>query len=115
MSVRKLIAHERAIDLVVLVYKETSKLPESEKFGLYSQMRRAVISIPSNLAEGHARSGTNEDIRFVDIALGSLRELETQVEICKRLGFFESKELVDLMDNVGKLFYGVRKGLKDKL
>ena len=114
MSVWKLVAYEKALDLVVVVYRETSKLPESEKFGLYSQMRRAVISIPSNLAEGHGRSGTNEYIRFIDIALGSLRELETQVEICKRLDFFESQDLVNLLDHVGKLYYGLRKGLKDK-
>lgn len=114
MSVQKLIAHEKALELVVLVYNETAKLPESERYGLYSQMRRAAVSIPSNLAEGHGRSGTVEYIRYIDIALGSLRELETQVEICRRLCFFESPELVSLMDRVGKLFYGIRKGLKEK-
>jgi four helix bundle protein len=97
-----------------MVYRETTRLPDSEKYGPYSQMRRAVISIPSNLAEGHGRSGSNEYIRFIDIALGSLRELETQVEICKRLSFFESQELIDLKDRVGNMFYGIRKGVKDK-
>ena len=99
------------MELVTLTYAETSKLPDSEKYGLYSQMRRSALSIPSNIAEGHGRSGTKEFIRFIDIAFGSLRELQTQVEIAKRLGFLESKELEKQADDVGRLLFAVRKGL----
>ena len=111
MSFRKLVVWEKAMDLVILTYSETSKLPDSEKCGHYSQMRRSALSIPSNIAEGHGRSGTKEFIRFIDISFGSLRELQTQIEVAKRLGFLEWKELEKLADDVGRLLFAVRKGL----
>jgi four helix bundle protein len=114
MSFRKLVVWEKAMDLVTLTYAETEKLPDSEKYGLYSQMRRSALSIPCNIAEGHGRSGTKEFIRFIDIAFGSLRELQTQIEIAKRLSFLEPKELETMADEVGRLLFAVRKGLLDK-
>jgi len=74
-----------AMDLVVAVYRATRQLPDSEKFGLMSQMRRAVVSIPSNIAEGAARSSSADFVRFLVIARGSLAELETQLELVQKL------------------------------
>ena len=76
-----------AIELVTDVYRLTSQFPDSEKFGLVSQMRRAAVSIPSNIAEGAGRGSDKEFRRFLLIARGSLQELETQLIISGRLGF----------------------------
>lgn len=69
---------KKSMDLVESIYKITQIFPDSEKFGLTTQMRRAVVSIPSNIAEGSARKGDKELIQFLHIAIGSLSELETQ-------------------------------------
>lgn len=82
---KKLKVWQEAMKLVRLIYQITRKLPEEEKFGLISQMRRAAISIPSNIAEGAARQGNKESIQFYTIARGSLSELDTQVELCRDL------------------------------
>lgn len=112
MSVKKLIVWQKAMDLVVLVYEKSSQLPQSEVFGLQSQMRRATVSVAANIAEGYGRSNTGDYIRFLDISLGSLRELETHFEICKRLNYIESQELEDSIDQVGKLLFSTRRTLK---
>lgn len=78
---RDLIAWQRAKALSVLIYKWSKAMPESEKFGLTNQMRRASVSVPSNIAEGYARGTTADYIRFLRNARGSLAELSTQVEI----------------------------------
>lgn len=75
------------MDLVVAVYELTNKYPSSELYGLVSQSRRCSVSIPSNIAEGRRRSGDNEFYHFLSIAFGSGAELETQIEIAKRLSF----------------------------
>jgi len=90
--------HERlevwqdAMELVTLTYQFCLKTPNSEKFGLISQMQRASVSIPSNIAEGAARDTTKDYLRFLVIARGSLAELETQFKICDRLGFHADSE-----------------------
>ena len=81
-----------SMDLVVNIYKETIKFPSEEKFGLVNQLRRAAVSVPSNIAEGAARKSDKEYIQFLYIALGSLAEIETQLIISKRLGFSDSDE-----------------------
>ena len=81
-----------SMDLVVDVYKMTAKFPSEEKFGLVNQLRRAAVSVPSNIAEGAARKSDKEYIQFLYIALGSLAEIETQLIISKRLGFSDSDE-----------------------
>jgi len=86
---KKLEVWEKSIDLVVIIYSSTRSFPNDEKFGLTNQMRRAAISIPSNIAEGCARNSTRELKQFLVIARGSLAELETQVIIADRIGYFK--------------------------
>ncbi|NVO11997.1 MAG: four helix bundle protein [Bacteroidales bacterium] len=85
----KLRAFELADELVVLIYKLTKYFPKEEVYGLTSQMRRAAISVPSNIVEGCARESKKEYIHFLDIAFGSLRELSYQFDIACRLGYGE--------------------------
>lgn len=82
---KKLLVWNKAMDLVTEVYEVTKKFPNDEKFGLTSQIRRAVVSIPSNIAEGKMRGGDIEFKRFLFIAFASGAELETQIEIAKRI------------------------------
>jgi four helix bundle protein len=83
------------MEITRIVYKITSFLPAEEKFGLVSQMRRAAISIPSNIAEGCSRTNNSELFRFVEIALGSAFELQTQLEISVNLGFINPENHID--------------------
>ncbi len=86
-SFKDLIVWQRAMELVVSLYQLTEKYPSSEKYGLISQTRRAAVSIPSNIAEGRRRSSRADYKNFLTIAYGSGAELETQIEIAKRLPF----------------------------
>ena len=83
----KLRAFELADDLAILIYRLTARFPREELYGLTSQMRRAAISIPSNIVEGCARDSQADYLRFLDIAFGSLRELHYQLSLSMRLGF----------------------------
>ena len=87
MFYKDLDVYKKSIDFVVDIYKTTESFPDSEKFGLVSQLRRASVSLPSNLAEGSGRNGRKEPINFLHIARGSLFEIGTQLEISQRLGF----------------------------
>jgi len=109
MNHKDLDVWKKSMDLVETVYKLTQKFPESEKFGLTSQMRRCAVSIPSNIAEGAARKGDKEFIHFLHIALGSLSELETQYLIAMRLIFIEKEDTIEgQMIDVKKLLLGFR-------
>jgi four helix bundle protein len=79
------------MELAKLIYRITSQFPSSEQFGLVSQLRRAVVSIPSNIAEGAACTGKREFLQFINIAQGSASELDTQLELAKELGFLDQK------------------------
>ncbi len=104
---------QQAMMLVKEIYAVTVDFPREEMFGLVSQMRRAAVSIPSNIAEGAARDGDREYIRFLNIARGSLSELDTQLQIAIMLGYLdESHSLHDLMNRVGRLLNGFSKKLK---
>ena len=84
--------YKKAMDFVVLIYKTTKKFPSDEKYGLISQMRRAAVSIPSNISEGAARKNTKEFIQFLYHSLGSAAEIETQLEIAKELEYIDNTE-----------------------
>ena len=112
---RQLIAWQKAMDLVEAVYE--LDFPSQERFGLESQVRRAVISVPSNIAEGQGRESTNEFSRFLTIAYGSLMEVETQVMIARRLRYISADTENDLLAKsaeVGRLINGLLKMLKQK-
>ncbi len=86
-SHKDLIVWQKAMNLVELIYRITSEFPRSEQFGLGSQMTKSAISIPSNIAEGRRRSSRKDYARFVNTAFASAAELETQVEIARRIGY----------------------------
>jgi four helix bundle protein len=96
--------------LVKRVYQFTETFPSSEAFGLTAQMRRAAVSIPSNLAEGAARTGAKEFAQFLNIAKGSLSELETQILIAKDLEYStEVEELLNQLERLSRLLAGLHK------
>lgn len=114
---KNLEAWKVSMDLVEEVYKLTSALPQEEKFGLVSQMRRAAVSVPSNIAEGAANRTTGQFINFLTTALGSLAELDTQLAICLRLSFVSDEDfhrLEGLIDRSKGLTYGLLKSIKRK-
>ncbi|MCL4559324.1 MAG: four helix bundle protein [Chloroflexi bacterium] len=90
-----LIVWQKSISLMKSVYSLMSKFPRQEDFGLTSQVRRAAISIPSNIAEGQARRHRSEFVQFLHIALGSLSEMDTQIVIAGELGYLNEKDIVE--------------------
>ena len=90
--------------LVKKIYKITNKFPQTEIYGLTNQIRRAAISVPSNIAEGAARSGNREFLKFLFIARGSLSELETQLLIAAELGYINENESKNILSEIGKIF-----------
>jgi len=112
----KLIVWQEAMNLAELVYSSTANFPKSEVFGLTGQLRRAAVSVPSNLAEGAARNSTRELAQFVGIANGSLAEIETQMELAARLGFIgRDAQVFEKITEVAKLLVGLRRSLRQKL
>ena len=101
---------QKSMELVVAVYALLKYLPKEEMYGLSDQIRRSVVSIPSNIAEGHGRETDKEFIRFLTISRGSVFELETQLEICFRLGYLTSpqfNEPVEKINEVRKMLNGL--------
>jgi four helix bundle protein len=108
----KLKVWQRAIDFVTTIYKLTERFPKEEMFGLTSQMRRAAVSIASNIAEGAARGSKAEFRKFLAIAQGSIAELETQILISHKLGFCtEHESLLSELDEISRMIVGLRKNL----
>jgi len=97
-SYKDLIVWQKSMDLVEMVYQVTKEFPKEELYGLTNQLRRAAVSVPSNIAEGQARSSTAEFRNFLSIARGSLAEVETQLLIAERLNYIESGKLGELMN-----------------
>jgi four helix bundle protein len=111
---RDLVVWQKSMDLVEVIYRLTKKVPKEELYGLTSQLRRASISIPCNIAEGQGRTGKIEFIRFLRIAYGSLREVETQVLIAIRLEYIGQDILRPTLERtaeVGRLLNGLIKSL----
>ena len=114
---KDLLVWQKGIALVKQVYRITRTFPADEKFGLVSQIRRAAVSIPSNVAEGQARDTTREFIQFVSVAEGSLAELDTQMIIATELGYCrtsDTQEVVELISELRKMLNGLRRRLEDK-
>jgi four helix bundle protein len=113
----ELIVWQKSMDLVTEIYKITATFPSEERFGLSSQARRAAVSVPSNIAEGHGRKSTASYLNFLSIAFGSLMELETQIQIAVRLNFIQEDKAVALLlqtDEIGKMLSGLKKSLAEK-
>jgi four helix bundle protein len=107
---RDLLAWQRAMELARSVYRESEALPKNEAFGLQSQMRRAAVSIPSNIAEGHGRLNDGHFRQFLAIARGSLFELQTQLELASGLKFLNEARVDELMkqcEEVARLLNGL--------
>jgi len=110
LSHEKLEAWQQAMSLVKSMYELTKTFPKEEVYGLSQQMRRAAVSIPSNIAEGAARSGTKEYAHFISIARGSLSELDTQYKIAKMLEYCDSSESIkENINQLGRLLTGLHK------
>lgn len=103
VSFRDLEVWRSAMDLVVTVYRETDRLPSAERFGLTSQIRRAAMSIPSNITEGHARRSEAAYLNHVGIAIGSQAELDTQIEAALRLGFLDPASAQATLAEIARL------------
>ena len=99
---QKLVVWQSAMDLVATIYTASKRFPKSEQFGLTSQMRRAAISFPSNIAEGSSRGSDKDFNRFLNIAQGSLTELETQILIAKRLSYLNDES--QLLEHTNRVF-----------
>jgi four helix bundle protein len=113
-SYRDLIAWQKAMELVVLVYEVTRRFPREELYGLTNQLRRAAVSIPSNIAEGQGRKSMGEFSHFLTIAYGSLQETETQIMIACRLGYLDvelERNLLARCAEVGRLVNGLSHAL----
>ena len=100
---RDLLVWQRSMDLVERIYRITKKLPDGERWGLTSQMCRAAVSVPANIAEGYGRQATGEYRHFLSIGRGSLSELETHILLCQRLGYIEAKEVTSVLSEVEEI------------
>ena len=111
---RDLRVWQLAMEVVELVYRLTRSFPRSEVYGLASQIQRAAVSVPSNIAEGHTREHTKEHLQHLSIAQGSLAELETQLEIATRLKYASTPDSLPIAERVGSLgrqLYALRNAL----
>ena len=116
MDHKELDVWKKGLELVLEVYKLTKIFPKEEIYGLTSQIRKSVVSIISNIAEGAARSSNREFIRFLYIAMGSTSELETQLIIASKLGYLKNEQmLLDLLEREKRLLLGLIKYLKGKV
>jgi four helix bundle protein len=105
---------QKSRNFVKQIYQITAKLPDEEKFGLTSQMRRAAISIPSNIAEGAGRNSRKEFANFLGICQGSIAELETQILVGKDIGYFQNdpvQSILKELDEISKMVIGLKKSL----
>ena len=114
-SYKDLVAWQKSKDLVTAFYRASQRFPKEEIFGLVSQIRRSAVSVPSNIAEGHARTSRKEFQYFLSNARGSLAELETQLTIAHQLAYIDETEINQLLDRlgeVGRILNGLLTALK---
>lgn len=114
-SYRELLVWQKAMNLVTEVYNSIKTFPREEIYGLSGQLRRAVVSVPSNIAEGQGRDSVKEFIHHLSIAYGSLMEVETQLQIAANLGYLKQIEINKLLEQsseVGRLLNGLSRSLR---
>lgn len=114
---RDLQVWQKAMDLTISCYRLAEKFPKVEIHGIADQLRRAAVSVPANIAEGHERQHPREFLQYLSVGYGSLAEIETLVQIAERLnyvGIEESKPVLDAAAEVGRMLNGLRKSLKDR-
>ena len=112
---KNLLVWQKSITLVKEIYQLTQEFPTEERYGLISQIRRASVSIPSNIAEGYGRTNKKENAYFANVAFGSITEVETQLYIANMLDFVDDetyKKINSLLEETSKLLYNYRKYLK---
>lgn len=115
---RELKIWQRGIELSVMIYEISNNFPSEERFGLCSQLRRAGVSVPSNIAEGSSRNSPKEFVRYLSIASGSCAEVETQLEIAKRLGFVNEEQLASPLNEtreIQKMIHSFSSSIENKL
>jgi len=108
---------QKAMDLVVMCYQMTTKFPKNEIYGLSSQLQRAAVSVPANIAEGHQRQHSKEFIQHLSIAYGSLAELETHIQIAGRLNYIyenQINKMLGITAEIGKMLNGLRKSIEKR-
>lgn len=112
---RELVVWQKAIELAKLVYSITNTFPSEEKFGLVSQMRRAAVSVPSNIAEGQARATTGEFLQFISYAEGSIADLDTNFTLCVELDFCKKSKVepsLNLILEIREMLNALKRGFK---
>jgi four helix bundle protein len=112
---RDLVAWQKGMDLAKQIYLDTRSMPEGERFGLTNQMRRAAVSVPSNIAEGYGRESRPDLVKFLRIARGSLNEFTTQYELATHLGMLpHSKQTDELVEETDRVLQALIRSLKTK-
>jgi four helix bundle protein len=117
-SYKDLEVWQKAMDLVVECYRATKEFPKSEVYGLASQLRRAAVSIPANIAEGHARKSSREFVQHLSIAYSSLAELETHVQIAQRLDYISADKTSSLLETtaeIGRMLNRLRQSIEKRI
>ena len=117
-SYRDLLVWQKAMGLSVLCYDLTRSFPKDETYGMIAQIRRASVSIPANIAEGHGREHTRSFVQFLRVAQGSLKELETHVLLAERVGLVHSDALVGIhshTEEIGRMLRALIRSLQEKL
>lgn len=117
MNYKNLTVWQKALDLTVEVYSLMKKMPKDELYGLTNQLKRAAVSIPSNIAEGNGRASTGDYVRFLIIARGSVAEIETQLYICVRLDYLSQEDIAaasSLLNEVERMLNSMITKLRDR-
>jgi four helix bundle protein len=114
---RDLSVWQLGMDIAERIYQLTRVFPDDERFGLISQLRRAAVSVPANIAEGNARSSTREYLHHLSVAVGSLAEVETFLDLALRLGYGQPKSIHELTDTLGeerRMLRGLQRSVRKK-